>query len=84
MIQGPAVQVWLHVGPAPVHRATAFVTESPPAMNASGDTDAFLLEHRRSLKPVDSLPDALYPGSEAAAYGAWGKRLRQQSGPGPT
>ena len=39
-------------------------------MNASGDTAAFFLEHRHTLEPVDNLPDALYPGSEAAACAA--------------
>lgn len=39
-------------------------------MNTSGDTAAFLLEHRRSLEPVENLPAALYPGSGAAAYAA--------------
>lgn len=31
-------------------------------MNVSGDTAAFLLEHRRSLKPVDNLPDEVVRG----------------------
>ncbi len=37
-------------------------------MSAPPDTAAFLLDHRRSLEPVDNIPDALYPGTQAAAY----------------
>ena len=37
-------------------------------MHSPQDTAAFLLEHRRTLAPVDNLPEALYPDSLSAAF----------------
>lgn len=37
-------------------------------MSQARQTAEFLLEHRRSLAPVDNIPAALYPDSNAAAY----------------
>ncbi|MXX16392.1 MAG: hypothetical protein F4Z52_04025 [Gammaproteobacteria bacterium] len=49
-------------------------------MPAPPDTAAFLLDHRLSLEPVDNIPDALYPGSQAAAYAVQDEVVRGLTG----